>query len=410
MAFRKLDDKGNPIPKKGRSKRLPAEKKEHGQTLFHYQVKVSIKQQDGKYKQILRHKWLPDDIAAEEYQRQLLHKAPVNALTWEQAHKLWVEGNIGKFSDGHISNSKTTMKQWYEAFGTNSTIETTTLAAFSEWIDELARKGTGRAAQIKRGHLLAIARWCRERGLIVDIPFEHSPKPTSREKKVRPATIEEFYKIADLLPAHQSLLWQLLGVTGMRLGAACNLREADIGKHDFTVLTKGRKRETYPITGPVDDIIKKARKWKAKHKFSKCPYLFCNLVGNRWTSTTFGRYVKKVCGKKENKLSGITPHQLRHLAGTILGEENLSVNIIMAGLGHADQKSSHIYVDKTAGMRAKAMDVLIQNLYKNNPKRPLDIVDVDCSKLGKTGENVEITCPCCERKFLIRQKIKPQAH
>ena len=254
--------------------------------------------------------------------------------------------------------------------------------------------------------ILACHGWCRKRGLIQSIPFEHSPKPDARLKTKLPAKLDDYNDYLKALPIHLALVWEMLGLTGMRIGGACSLLESDIGVDTFTITTKGNQRVTYPITQPIRKVIDRARKWKRKLKFSKSPYLFCNTVGGRWTSTTLGRRFNEE-GKRRN-LPPVTAHQIRHMAGTLMGEANLSENIIMAGLGHLDRKSTQVYVDKTQNMRRQALDILTKNLPKKLPKNTKTRVILNQHQSAKITENIEISCPCCQHKLLLVKKIKPQ--
>ena len=90
MSFRKLDIKGKPIPRNSRSIRKPAERMIRGIPHFHYEIFVTIKQQDGKSREIRKRFWLADDREAEDKQRELKRQGPINAVTWLDAHALWL--------------------------------------------------------------------------------------------------------------------------------------------------------------------------------------------------------------------------------------------------------------------------------------------------------------------------------
>ncbi|MCD8140474.1 MAG: hypothetical protein LUE17_11980 [Planctomycetaceae bacterium] len=166
MSFRKLDSKGKAIPREGRTSREPAQRMVRGVPHYHYEVNVSIALPGGKTLQKRRRYWLANDAEADAKERELRHQAPAEALTWYVAHQKWKDAHLGKRSPGHLAATDTTMRQWIEAFGVKSTIEDTELAKFVEWVEESGRGTKGRGAQIKHAHLLAIARWCRKRGLI----------------------------------------------------------------------------------------------------------------------------------------------------------------------------------------------------------------------------------------------------
>ncbi len=406
MAFHRLDINGKPLPSKGkgRTNRKAAERMENGVTLFHYEITAAVKLPEGKMRQIRRRYWLSGDDKAEAKERELCRQTPKDALTWEDAYKRWLENN--DFSEGHVKNTTTTMKQWYAAFGANSTIEGTSLAAFSAWMEERSKEGKGRGAQIKYGHLMAIAEWCRERGYVTEIPFEHSPKPEARLEEREPAQVEAFVAIMKALPDHVALVWELLGWTGMRLGAACGLLEVDIEATRFTVTTKGDKRVPYPVTAEIATIFRKAREWKAARGFNKVATIFCNEVGNPWNSTTIGRRFKKVSESMET--GKVTAHQLRHMAGTVWGKKNFSADIIGAALGHGSRESSDRYVSKDLEMREMAMSALASFLQEKYMQNGLA---AESDVYRKTAEDIiklEIKCPKCGHNFFETINLKPQ--
>lgn len=413
MSYRKLDEKGKPVSKNGKNK--AAVRGEGDGKLYHYAVAVSIKQDGGKYKSILRHAWLPNDAAADEFQRQLKRQPSARALTWQDAFDRWIDDNKVKRSPRHIENVEATMRRWIAAFGATKTIGGTELGEYTTWIMERSKSGKGRGAQLDHSHLLAVARWARERGLVTEVPFDHAPKPEDRTEKRAPAAVNEFHQIAEVLPEHLSLLWRLLGLTGMRLGAACVLMESDITDQKFTVTTKGKKRVTYQLTPPTRDIIKKARQWKVDHGFVGKPYLFCNARGEMWNSKSIGNRLGQIIEKENNAikkaggtkfLPKVTAHQLRHLAGTVLGNENFEVPTIMAALGHSNPASSQVYIDKTQTMRNKAMDSLIKNLSKSDPQQHILTVEIDTERLEEIENGIDVDCPCCSAKLLIILKKK----
>ncbi|MCD8139954.1 MAG: tyrosine-type recombinase/integrase [Planctomycetaceae bacterium] len=408
MAFHRLDENGKAMPRKGkgRTNRKPAEREERGKTLYHYEITSSIKLDQNKRRQVRRRFWLENDDAAAAKERELRHKAPTHAMTWVEAHKRWIEGNKGYFSVGHINNARTTIRQWTESFGAASTIEGTDLATFNLWIGEHAKKNSGRGAQIKFGHLMAIARWCRKRGYISAIPFEHTPKPRANLKERAPASKSDYQAILQKLDEHHALVWELLGLTGMRLGAACGLQEEDIGEKLFVVTTKGGKRVPYPVTPEIQDLFDRARKWKRKNKFKNAKTLFCNLAGHPWTSTTLGRYFDKATDAAG--MPKVTAHQLRHMAGTVAGKKNFSADYIQALLGHGERESSDRYVSKDLEMREIGIQALATFLQENDTK--IAEVEISTSEIDRAKNSVQrdTTCPRCGHNFKIIIKLKPQ--
>ena len=140
MSYSLLDVNGKPIHCKARSKRQPATRMDRGVTLYHYEIVVAILGEGGRYRYQKRRFWLPGDFAAADRERILRHDAPVRALTWVDAHRQWLEANEGRLSESHhIASSELALRQWVDVYGANSTVEGTTLAEFSRWVEDRAR-------------------------------------------------------------------------------------------------------------------------------------------------------------------------------------------------------------------------------------------------------------------------------
>lgn len=412
MSFRLIDDKGKPIPKGKRSSRKPAKRLERGVELHHYEFHISIPRGNGTYRDFRKRLWLPHDgethAAARKKHLELQRLTPQTALSWEEAYRRWLDDRGTKRAATHLSGVAITMRQWIESFGPAATVEGTSLPAFVEWVAGHAAGTKGRGAQMKHGHLLAIARWCRSRGFVKEIPFEHAPKPETRMDRRRPATIQEFLDIAALLPPQMYWLWWMLGLTGMRISAACNLLESDIGESSFVVTTKGNKRVEYPMTSKIKRVIEEARAWKKSAGFD-VPTLFCSHRGRSWAHYTFSEQLRKRAPDHK-----ITPHQVRHMAGTIMAEGNLSPDIIQAGLGHDDRASAEIYIDQTRAMRKTALaavsDALdnIQILSKSDTENDNEIILANSEASFRIPKSTVVACPRCGHKHRINNMLNPQ--
>ena len=192
----------------------------------------------------------------------------------------------------------------------------------------------------------------------------------------------------------------------MRLGAACTLLESRITENEFTVVTKGSQEVVYSTTPAIAKIIADARAWKAEKGFvTNC--LFCNTHGAAWNNQSYGQQLRKVCDRL--KIPRITSHQLRHLAGTSMGEDNLSAKVISAGLGHRSTKSSDVYISQTRKMRDMALQAVEKKLGEFDDKKMTKNYTKN-DTLGENGQDsakpekprkVRITCPNCGHKHFI---------
>lgn len=106
----------------------------------------------------------------------------------------------------------------------------------------------------------------------------------------------------------------------------------------------------------------------------------------------------------------ITSHQLRHMAGTVSGEQGLSVDQIQALLAQKDRRSSEDYVDKTMKMRATGMMMLggLLKLGENLAKKTESLENQDkldsSADNSKQPEKTKVTCPCCGHKFILSKE------
>lgn len=415
MSIKRIDSKGRVVSSKGKPKTRLAEKVINGVPHYHYEIYVAISQDKGKKTQIRKRYWLPDDLTAEEKERELRREGPVNALTWRGAHARWLRGN--DFTESHANDSTLTIDLWEKDFGVNSTIEGTTLAMFSHWVSTYAKKGTGRSAQNRRAHLLAISRWVRARGMVKTIPFEHAPKPPARMKKVKPAEVDVYLAYLEALPVSMRPLWRLLGHTGMRISAACNLKEQDIGESSFTVTTKFNKKVTYQITPALREILDDALRFKAagymkgrgKDKVRveiTAPNIFINDRGTPWTKDTVNHKLEAVRKASGGALPKVTPHQLRHMVGTMLAENNYSPDMIQAGLGHDSRASAETYIDQTQKMRNEALAAVagtlenVEKLYISDPKNGKNEPKAHLKNSADNSSEKVVTCPECGCNFI----------
>jgi hypothetical protein len=94
------------------------------------------------------------------------------------------------------------------------------------------------------------------------------------------------------------------------------------------------------------------------------------------------------------------------MAGTVSGEEGLSVDQIQAFLAHKDRQSSEDYVDKTMGMRKTGM-LTVGRILKSvgNLSEKSDISakqaenDIDEADIDATWRAVQ--CPHCHHNHII---------
>lgn len=119
---------------------------------------------------------------------------------------------------------------------------------------------------------------------------------------------------------------------------------------------------------------------------------------------SFNHDLRKI--RTVKSLPQVTPHQLRHMAATILGEENFEVDTIGAALGQKGRRSSERYVDKTQKMRTIALSRVAKVLANSQIIRKYGSGSGKSRESGGSfadendSQNKYHVCPQRDHKFL----------
>ena len=116
---------------------------------------------------------------------------------------------------------------------------------------------------------------------------------------------------------------------------------------------KGNKeRIVFVPNAELQDAFRRYCAGRAKHGSLRSP-LFLNAVGRRLRSQTFRKRLR-VLSNRLGIAPHLTPHRFRHSAATLLIEEGIGIRMVQALLGHANLKTTEIYVrvSNTASKRA----------------------------------------------------------
>jgi site-specific recombinase XerD len=123
----------------------------------------------------------------------------------------------------------------------------------------------------------------------------------------------------------------LLANTGLRLGEACSIKEADINfnKLEVKIMGKGRRQRFVPISPHVADILKA---WIRCCGHNEWLFPADNAQGY-WDKCSFERTFRRLC--RHYKLKPFTPHALRHYYATHSLRNGARLEVISRILGHA---------------------------------------------------------------------------
>lgn len=210
--------------------------------------------------------------------------------------------------------------------------------------------------------LRSVCRVALKDGLVEKNPFDHLKfvKPKAKEKEV--ASVEELGRLADKMPPCHAFAVPFLGACGLRVGEMIELRRKDLvydkvnGIYTVHVsrqyqreIEDPTKRITLPKGGKVRKTLMPPSLNSRLSEHLK-NYAQPGDEGLVFPAISGGRLVRQDFGKEiaaARKAAGIskalTPHSLRHTAGTLYAHTGATEREIMEHLGHSDAEVARIY-------------------------------------------------------------------
>lgn len=141
------------------------------------------------------------------------------------------------------------------------------------------------------------------------------------------------------------LMIKLLIVTGLRISELTNLKIRDVSTDASQMIVRGKgdkQRIVFVSNEKLQQTFRQYCADRAKHGSLTSP-LFLNAVGRRLRSQTFRKRLR-VLSHRLGIAPHLTPHRFRHTAATLLIEEGIDILMVQALLGHANLKTTLIYV------------------------------------------------------------------
>ncbi|MFI6959883.1 tyrosine-type recombinase/integrase [Nocardia sp. NPDC050408] len=137
----------------------------------------------------------------------------------------------------------------------------------------------------------------------------------------------------------------------MSLGAAANLR----------CLGEGRKHRAVPLTTPTQRVL---RVWTAERAGEAPQPLFPTRTGRRLSADAIERLVRRHATTAAQSCPSIRPadlhpHVLRHSCAMALLHAGVDTAVIALWLGHADIRSTGIYLHADMTIKQRALDQTI---------------------------------------------------
>ncbi len=204
---------------------------------------------------------------------------------------------------------------------------------------------------------------------------EHLPPPS--------LTVDEVTAILGspdphtLIGARDRALLQLLYNTGARVQELADITLADLraGSAPSVTLTgKGKKTRTIPLWQETVELINQYVDLRNQEGIeTEC--LFCNARGKALTRFGIGRRVALHASRAVSQcpsLQGrdISPHTFRHTTALHLIEAGNDIAVVKDWLGHADIKTTSLYLEISIERKRKALEKVPPPLGEIPPETP----------------------------------------
>jgi integrase/recombinase XerC len=227
--------------------------------------------------------------------------------------------------------------------------------AIRGFLSHLYEKGLGKTSVARSlAAVRSLYRWLAQEGVVEQNPAALVSTPKLPKKLPRVPTIEEMNTVLDgampeiaAFPERDTLMLELLYGCGIRNSELVGINLDDIRLSAEAILIRGKgKKERYV---PFGDGVKAAlsqylpgRQELLLEKRRNTPALLVNLRGDRLTTRSVGRIIKKIAVAK-GLSPDVHPHTLRHAFGTHMLEEGADLRAIQEMLGHERLSTTQRY-------------------------------------------------------------------
>lgn len=206
-------------------------------------------------------------------------------------------------------------------------------------------------ADTARGYLSklrVVLRYCRARGIKTLDP-EEIKLPKQQKKYARFLTKEEYYCFMKAISrshrgyknidrVRNTIIAEMLFVTGLRVGELCALNRDSIKDRQFVVIGKSKEPRVCFITQKVEHEL---AKYLAMRSDGNRALFVDSNTGNRVTKGSVQRIFRRV--SKESGVAACTPHTMRHSFATHMIEEGVDIRFVAAMLGHQSLQTTQRY-------------------------------------------------------------------
>lgn len=210
--------------------------------------------------------------------------------------------------------------------------------------------------------------WCADHNSALPSPFadvrisvripRRLPRPIERETL---QTVLQWETGSTSAPSADHvvtlLMIKLLIVTGLRISELTNLKIRNVSADASQMIVHGKgnkERVVFVPNAELQEVFQRYCMNRREQASLKSP-LFLNAFGRRLRSQTFRKRLH-VLSYRLGITPHLTPHRFRHSAATLLIEEGIDIRMIQALLGHANLKTTEIYVQVSNHALRRALE------------------------------------------------------
>nr|WP_256370578.1 tyrosine-type recombinase/integrase [Thalassococcus sp. S3] len=142
-------------------------------------------------------------------------------------------------------------------------------------------------------------------------------------------------------------------VTGLRISELTKAKIRDVSPDGGQIFVQGKGSKERILFLPnrhLQDEFQHFCQMRLEHGSFASP-LFLNTAGRRLRAATVSKRLRAL-----SKRLGIKPHRFRHSAATLLIEEGIDIRMVQALLGHANLRTTEIYVRVSNHARRRALE------------------------------------------------------
>jgi integrase len=223
---------------------------------------------------------------------------------------------------------------------------------------------------IRRIHSLLTAafKWGVRKDMLEVNPCDKADAPAEPKHRVHAPLTDQVQQIIDASSPKWGLMWRVAATTGMRRGELCGLRWSDIDAFSNTItvrqsVTRGgvpgpTKTHTEREVPVSPELLARLQSAQEAGQLAKAEYIFADNPNSGPCSPDkvtreFANVTRKL------GITGVTPHTLRHWAGTQMVASGVPIKVVSERLGHSDPSITlRIYTDVLAEQARAAGDTL----------------------------------------------------